>query len=273
MLPSMERAARWAPSSADSLQTDDHRRYLYELLPSFGGPMWLGGSLAQRTCASVVALYGWRCAEPQVLSCGDCGAQLAWRPGEAAQAHTLHASLQSAHHVACEWRAHRVAPEPLLCPSAHTALAQYHRRLATWERAPLPAVRAPPELPVAPAGVDADAHALALLGWERDTGALDTALCRGCARQVELGSAPLDLEGQHRAWCALLHGRALMLRVCRTIPPAAEVPAQLDVPTGDAPQWRWLGELLAGRADVALDPLPQAVLRARALLSASDAAK
>lgn len=76
--------------------------------------MWLGGTLEALTCASVVALYGWHCAEPQLLACGECNARLSFvLPARAsagerrALERAFVAVLQSTHHVACVWRAGR----------------------------------------------------------------------------------------------------------------------------------------------------------------------
>lgn len=96
--------------------------------------------------------------------------------------------LQSTHHVACLWRAHRVDPGPLFCPSAHTAVAQYHRRMQSWSGVTRPSLSASSfsVAEEAPEGCLRDIYILSLLGWERTipSNTAPTAHCRLCARHV-----------------------------------------------------------------------------------------
>lgn len=99
------------------------------------------------------------------------------------------ASLQSTHHVACVWRAHRVDPGPIFCPSAHTAVAQYHRRVNTWNgfNCPSLAPHSVPEKEGTPDGIERNVHVLAVMGWEGAVPATNTEptlYCRLCARHV-----------------------------------------------------------------------------------------
>lgn len=189
-------------SPLDALSTDDHLLYLQTLLPSFMCGMWNTYELQSLCSANIVALYGWQCIAPFTLRCIDCGVRLALDDGTTTTTTSTNSdnatrdalrkvfvdSLQSTHHVACVWRAHRVDAAPLFCPSAHTAVAQYHRRVNTWSGHQLPQVVEKEEMVQGelPQGVSRNAHVLAVCGWERavPSNTEPTAYCRLCARHV-----------------------------------------------------------------------------------------
>lgn len=168
---------------------------------------------------------------------------------------------------------HRVDPVPLFCPSAHTALAQYHRRVSTWLGRAAPSLAADlPNVGPVPAlcgDVERTIFVLSVLGWERGSvGGRATAHCRLCARHVWIDDdAPMDVQRQHRTWCCVLRSRSDMLRLCRIVPPAAQAADGLQVAFENGVlSWQWLVQLLGGAADTALEPPAQALVHARELL-------
>ncbi len=168
-----------------------------------------------------------------------------------------------------------VDPVPLFCPSAHTALAQYHRRASTWRgRSAPPLAPDTPDIGAVPSAlcgdIDHAIYVLSIFGWEcGSVGGRATAHCRLCARHVWLdegAAAPMDVQRQHRTWCAVLHARADMLHLCRALPPADQPAERVQFTHGGPTGWQWLAQLLGGAADTPLDPPAQALVQARALL-------
>lgn len=247
---------------------DPEREQYAKRLASFSAfGAWVGSSLEDTNCPSLVALYGWSSVEEAGVLLFKCEQCL-----RTVRREHVPDLLQAGHSDSCPFAAHRVSPWSVLLPSRDEALSAFVKRYQSLVRSLL----LPPFIsPVAATNSnfpDVKAFLFALLGWELSSfGNIATVFCSQCARHVALSLPQIRLAEDHRPWCAMVQSRAVLLKVIQQLPPQQQN-KKLRSGGGEVEQdiltYLWLKQLLEHDATpLALADVYAQLTQARAVLS------